>query len=60
MPGRHRHTPYNTPPVTAAFLRAPTLRFSTALGMHWPCNGATSILAMRCQQVNNRWEEIWC
>ena len=28
-------------------------------GMHWPCNGATGILTLRCQQASGRWEEIW-
>jgi hypothetical protein len=26
--------------------------------MHWTCNGATGILALRCQQASGRREEI--
>jgi hypothetical protein len=27
--------------------------------MHWSCNGATGILALRCQDASGRREEIW-
>jgi hypothetical protein len=28
-------------------------------GMHWTVNGANSIIALRCCQMSNRWEEFW-
>ena len=28
-------------------------------GMHWTVNGANAIIALRCCQISNRWEEFW-
>jgi len=28
-------------------------------GMHWMVRGANTIIALRCHQLSNRWEEFW-
>jgi hypothetical protein len=28
-------------------------------GMHWTVKGANAIIALRCCQMSNRWEEFW-
>jgi hypothetical protein len=28
-------------------------------GMHWSVNGAADIIALRCQQASDRWDQLW-